>query len=493
MARATAGTRFCASDGRSVRVAHALASLAAAALVAAWASAQLAEPAAQPARHVPNDPLFGRQWPLDNFGQGGGVIDADVDAPEAWAITRGSPDIVIAVLDDAVQLDHPDLAANLAGAGRDFRVEPPLATAKPRFAADRHGTAVAGVAVARGDNALGVTGICPLCRLLPIAVDGTASFGTAAALRYAIASGADVINISWGYSRARRSATDDAIRAALEAAATHGRNGRGTLVVVSAANEPVDNCSGPTLDLAALDSVLAVSVADHHDEIGGAGYGPCLDLLAPAKPRQATTIGVMTTDRTGIDGNTGGDYHETFGGTSAAAPLVTGIAGLLLSLNPQLTRVELQRLLEHTADKVDPMRAAYDSRGFSERAGFGRVNAARSLVPNVTISVMPGTVGVGEPFAITVTASAPFGLDSVWWFTVGIPAPRNDALQRRLLAGQIVDSVTFSGVTMATPGTFVLGADARDRRYATPLQGYPHTASQAGRPATATLSVIERD
>src|SRR5688572_5359399 len=76
-------------------------------------------------RHVPNDPSFAQQWPLDNHGQGGGTVDADVDAPEAWAITRGAPAILIAILDDAVQLDHPDLAPNIASAGRDFRAHPP--------------------------------------------------------------------------------------------------------------------------------------------------------------------------------------------------------------------------------------------------------------------------------------------------------------------------------------------------------------------------------
>ena len=138
---------------------------------------------------------------------------------------------------------------------------------------------------------------------------------------------------------------------------------------------------GPTLDLAALDSVLGVGVADFRDRIGGAGYGPCIDLVAPSTPESKMTLGVLTTDRTGIDGHVDGDYHETFGGTSAAAPLVAGIAGLLLSLNPELTRAELQQLLEQTADKVDTVNAGYDARGFSSRAGFGRVNARALSCP----------------------------------------------------------------------------------------------------------------
>jgi subtilisin family serine protease len=442
-------------------------------------------------RHVPNDPLFARQWPLDNHGQGGGAADADVDAPEAWAITRGSPAIVIAVLDDAVQLDHPDLAPNIAAAGRDFRASPPRETAAPREPTDRHGTAVAGIVAARGDDALGVTGVCPQCGLLPIAVDGVdneASAATADAVRWAVARGADVINMSWGYARAHAPAADEALRQALEAAAREGRGGRGTLIVVGATNDAVDNCAGPALDLAALDSVLAVGVADFRDRTGGSGYGPCIDLVAPSTPRGKTTLGVPTTDRTGIDGHTGGDYHETFGGTSAAAPLVAGIAGLLLSLNPELTRSELTQLLEQTADKIDAAHAGYDARGFSARAGFGRVNAARALVPNVAIMVAPSTVHVGEAFSVTITASAPFGLDSVSWLVEGVPATS----RRRQLGGQVFAATTFADVTLDRAGTFVLIADARDRRFASPRTGYPHAASQTGRSATAMLVVIER-
>ncbi|HEY3517534.1 MAG TPA: S8 family serine peptidase [Gammaproteobacteria bacterium] len=442
-------------------------------------------------RHVPNDPLFSRQWPLDNQGQGGGGDDADVDAPEAWAITRGSPTIVIAVLDDAVQLDHPDLAPNIAAAGRDFRADAPRTTAAPREVTDRHGTSVAGVVAARGDDGIGVTGVCPQCRLLPIGVDGVddaVSVATADAVRYAVSQGADVINLSWGYARAHPPRADAALRAALEAAVTEGRDGRGTLIVVGATNDAVDNCAGSTLDLAALDSVLAVGVADFRDRIGGAGFGPCIDLVAPSTPERKSTLGVLTTDRTGIDGHAGGDYHETFGGTSAAAPLVAGIAGLLLSLNPDLTRPELQQLLEQTADKIDATNAGYDARGFSVRAGFGRVNAARALVPNVAIVVTPSTVHVGEPFSVTVTASAPFGLDSISWLAEGVPA----ASHERKLAGQVFASATFDGVTLDRAGTFVLAADALDRRFGNPLPGYPHAASQAGHGATAVLTVIER-
>ena len=368
---AGAFTRACAIGG-NMRLRRLLAGgLAAASFVAVGA--------ADPERHAsaaPNDPLFASQWPLAG-GEHAGA--ADVGALEAWRYTRGSPDVLIAVLDDGVQLDHPDLAANIGSAGRDFGVDPPRADASPRTPADRHGTAVAGVVAARGDNGIGVTGICPLCQILPIRVEGASSAGLAAAFRYAVEQGADVITNSWGRGEHARLAEDSALRGAIEHAARSGRGGRGALVVFAVTNDAVDNCTSERADVVSLPEVLAVGAANHRGEVGGSGFGDCLDLVAPTKPADRSTVGVPTTDRTGIDGHTADDYYLDFGGTSAAAPLVAGVAGLLLSLHPDLTRAELAAILLRTADKVEPDGAAYDASGFSRRAGYGRVNAARAV------------------------------------------------------------------------------------------------------------------
>lgn len=445
--------------------------------------------------HVPNDPKFAEQWALENTGQGTQLpvpaTGGDVDATTAWTYTLGSPDVLIAVLDDGVQLDHPDLAANIAGPGRDF-TEDSQGSAAPRQAADRHGTAVAGVAAARGDNAIGVSGICPRCRILPIRVHGSSNLGTAAAFRYAVEQGADVITNSWGYTAAVPYAADAAVRDAIDSAAREGRNGRGTVVVFGTTNESVDNCAGERADISSLDGVIAVGVANHRDEVGGSGYGACLDVVAPAKPRDRSTVGIVTTDRTGIDGHTGNDYYAGFGGTSAAAPLVAGIAGLLLSLNPKLERTDVQRILEHTAEKIDREHVTYDARGFSERAGYGRVNAARALVPHVTIAVAPATVAAGEPFSVTVTASAPFGLDSVWWYGKRTGDAALDAPHRLPAGGAYYRSLTWSNLTIDEPGVFTLAADARDVRYGDGAPGYPHRAGERMSVPTAQLTVIER-
>jgi subtilisin family serine protease len=199
---------------------------------------------------------------------------------------------------------------------------------------------------------------------------------------------------------------------------------------------------------------------------------------------------VVTTDRLGVAGHTADDYYAGFGGTSAAAPLVAGIAGLLLSLNPDLTRDELQQILEHTADKIDAAGADYDAAGFSERAGFGRVNAARALAPTVKIAASATRVTAGEPFSVTITASAPYGLESVWWTLR--EAGSDGATHRRELAGEPIESVTWSQVVLDSPGTYTLVADARDVRHTDTQSGYPHRAGERTLPPFVQLTVVER-
>ncbi|MFN3919121.1 MAG: S8 family serine peptidase [Methylohalobius sp.] len=196
---------------------------------------------------TPNDPLFPQQWHLDNLER----LEADVDAPNAWKITQGSPNIVIAIIDDGVELNHPDLVDNI------FRNPRELLNGRdddgngfiddiwgwdfvdndnnpnPTFSEDNHGTAVAGVAAARGGNGIGVTGVCPFCTILPVRIgffDFFDTFATAFAIRYA-ASLADVLNNSWGGG-----IPSSALQSAIRDAITFGRGGKGSVVLSAAGN-----------------------------------------------------------------------------------------------------------------------------------------------------------------------------------------------------------------------------------------------------------------
>ncbi len=209
---------------------------------------------------TPTDTYYAQQWHLNNTGQSGGRHDADVDAAEAWETTKGSSEIVIAVLDDGVDLAHEDLHDNLLGNsgeianndldddnngyvddrnGWDFYSN----DEDPSHAGDDdHGTSVAGVAAATGNNDKGVAGCAFECRLMPVKVDEGHAFresDMAEAIRYAAGftpddrrwRGADVLNISKGFSSA------PVIDEALHDAAVNGRDGKGCVVFCSSGNE----------------------------------------------------------------------------------------------------------------------------------------------------------------------------------------------------------------------------------------------------------------
>lgn len=212
---------------------------------------------------VPNDPSFADfQWHLNNTGQGGGTPGADAKLPAAWEITTGKTNIVIAILDDGVQLDHPDLAANIfvnTGEvpnnnidddangvaddvhGYDFFND--LPDPSPYDAEDNHGTAISGIAAAVGNNGLGVAGAAYGCRILPLkAIEGEYRLSDsqfAKALRYAAGlnasgartwRGADVINISLAFDQS------SVVNSALVDAAIRGRDDLGCPIMVSAGN-----------------------------------------------------------------------------------------------------------------------------------------------------------------------------------------------------------------------------------------------------------------
>lgn len=214
---------------------------------------------------TPNDTLFGNQWHLNNTGQGGGTAGADVKATSAWNLQTGSSLTTIAIVDDGAEKTHEDLAANIftnpgeiAGNGIDddhngyiddvhgWDFSNDDNDASPFSSDDNHGTAVSGVAAARGNNALGVTGACQNCKILPVKIfspDYAGDVATANALRYA-ASFADVINNSWGGG-----APSATLQSAIQTATTNGRAGKGSVVLFASGNYASGNfmINGPVL------------------------------------------------------------------------------------------------------------------------------------------------------------------------------------------------------------------------------------------------------
>ena len=338
----------------------------------------------------PDDPFFPNQWHLENNGQNGAVAGADVSAEQAWAFTLGDPNVVIAVLDDGLDLGHPDLAQNLWANsaelnngldddgnsfiddlnGWDF-CDDDNDPGHKHDLTEGHGTAVAGIAAAVQNNGLGVSGIAPNCKLLPLKIfdgdDYCGDFSTGQAIRYA-AQYAAVINCSWGGGGAS-SALEDAIIFAR----TQGRNGKGSLILCASGNDGISPISYP----ARYPWCVGVGASNSSDfRSSFSNYGIGLSLLAPS--------GNWTTDMTGLgrgfdDGEGTGNYTAIFGGTSSATPLAVGAAALLISLDADLTADQVAAALQQTADLIQPNSAEYDHWGHSRKYGFGRLNAAQAL------------------------------------------------------------------------------------------------------------------
>ena len=303
---------------------------------------------------------------------------------DAWGVTRGNSSIKVAVLDDGMDLSHPEFAGKVF---RQFDFANNTADANPKDATDNHGTACAGVAVAAGVKAFGAA---PNCSLIAVRTPGFLGVSDEARMfTWAADNGADVISCSWGPEDGT-GATDplpDATRAAIHEIVRpggRGRSGKGIAVFWAAGN---GNESVSLDGYASNPEVIAVGAANSSETRSWySDFGPEVWICAPSSGD--SNLGqkrIFTTDRRGSAGyNTGstangdaaGDYTSKFGGTSSATPLAAGIAGLILSVNPNLTAQQVRDVLKDTADKIG---SGYDGSGHSPEYGYGRVNALRAV------------------------------------------------------------------------------------------------------------------
>lgn len=314
--------------------------------------------------YTPNDLLAGAQYNL-----------TITNAEQAWDLSTGNSNVVIAMVDDAVLLTHEDLANKIwVNTGEipgnftdddlngyiddvngwdaaDWDNDPnPPPTATTSFFS--HGTHCAGIAAAETDNALGVASMGFGTTIMPvkIATDPTAAItGAYLGVDYAIANNADVISMSWGggaYSSTYQLLFDAA-------------NSQGIVCVAAAGNS---NTSAPMYP-AAYNHVISVGSTDSNDfKSGFSNYGSTIDVMAPGSSIFSTTAGNSS------------DYG-TKSGTSMACPLVAGLAALMLDLDPSLTPDSLEICLESTCDSIDALNP-----GYSGQLGAGRINAYQALL-----------------------------------------------------------------------------------------------------------------
>jgi subtilisin family serine protease len=364
------------------------------------------------AMNSPNDEQYvaGQQW---------GVTQ--VKAEQAWDITTGSTDIVIAILDTGTATDHPDLESKIVG-GYDFanRDDNP-------YDDEGHGTYTAGIAAAESNNGQGVVGMSWGARIMPVKVlRGPQGTGTeediALGIRWAADNGARIINASLGGDE-----DSPVMREAVQYAAE-----RNVLVVAAAGNTPDGKPHYP----AGYDSVLAVGATGRSDTFTGfSSWGRYVDVTAPG-------VGILST------GWDGGITYEYQNGTSASCPFVSGVAALVWSVNPSLTAVQVKQIIEDSSDDLG-------NPGWDEHYGMGRLNAHKAVLmaqqgpppprtptpvgqpTNTPLPTMTPAPGQGPNIQVSTTNVAPGSLISI----VGGGFGPNELVDLRLVIGGRTDGL----------------------------------------------------
>jgi subtilisin family serine protease len=332
---------------------------------------------------APNDPRFldGTLWGLHNTGQGGGTVDADIDAPEGWDIRTSASNVVVAVLDTGIRATHEDLADNLwvhpVDGGHGWNA---LTDGNDPVDDEGHGSLVSGIIGASGNNGKGVVGVAwdvqlMACKCLDSSGQGSLS-DLIACIDYARANGAHLINASL---------VVEEFSLALSNAVAQTR-AAGILFVASSGNAGTDLDVRPVYPACFdCDNLVCVAYSTRNDQLGSqSNYGATqVDLVAPGQAMYST---FWVADNFYL----GGSYLS---GSSFAAPYVTGALALLRAKYPLDTH---QQIIARLLEGVDPVSALAGKCGTG-----GRLNLRNALSPPVRLT--PGPSVPGDPFRLRVT------------------------------------------------------------------------------------------
>lgn len=364
---------------------------------------------------VPRDPKWLELWAMKNYGQDSrngteGLEDADIKATQAWKVTRGSRDVVVAIIDTGIDYSHPDLKENIWVNQKELDGIPGVDDDGNGYADDKygwdfvsatreapyhgqlgdpdpmddngHGTHVAGTIGASANNGAGVVGVNWVVRMMGCKfLSGTGSGSSVdayRAIRYATKNGVDIMSNSWGGGE-----FSQLLEMAIKEAAKEG-----VLFVAAAGNDENDNDAKPSYPANyKVDNVLSVAASDNRDELASfSNYGyKTVHLAAPG-------VAITSTYPVALSSNT--EPYRAFSGTSMATPHVSGAAALVLAANPALKKdpIGLKKRLMEAVDwrpqmagrvasggRLNLLNAVTGTRGFAPPMNEGWVEESYQL------------------------------------------------------------------------------------------------------------------
>ncbi|MFC2160482.1 S8 family serine peptidase [Acidobacteriota bacterium] len=337
----------------------------------------------------PNDLRFFDLWGLHNTGQNSGIVDADIDAPQAWDLTTGSPDVVVAVIDSGVDYNHEDLKTNMwrnpgeipgneiddddNGYIDDYHGIDAINKSGDPMDDDGHGTHASGSIAAVGNNGIGITGVCWNCRIMALRFLSREGGGTISdeveCIQYAVNQGVKIISGSFGeydFSQSEKNAIDAA-------------GNSGVLFVFAVGNDGENNDIKPHYPSAHdSENIISVGVSNRNDQlVSWSDYGlTTVDVAAPGDDILSTVL------------NNG---YQTESGTSMATPHVAGLAALIKSYNPSLNWLDIKNLILDNGDKIPS--------ALGKIVSGSRINAYKALMgeKKIVLNLQAGAGGTTSP------------------------------------------------------------------------------------------------
>jgi subtilisin family serine protease len=419
---------------------------------------------------LPADTYLADEWHLRNEGYiASGKYStkkgADAKVIDAWnrLNSLGSTEVVVAIIDNGIDINHPDLKNKVYRPFDLWTQSDRLSDGDPTFT---HGTPCASLAVAIA-NGQGMVGVAPNARFMPVSGTSFSVRATEQMFDYCVQNGADVISCSWGTTDPRYS-LNSLKEEAIANAAKKGRNGKGCVILFAGGNEGMDFVNF----YAAHPDVICVAACDSKDRYASySNQGMEVTVCAPSNG-DFPLIAARAWWDPGTDARGSGAWkywadgvdrpgpYKHFGGTSGATPIVAGICALMLSANPNLTAKEVKNILKQTADKIgDP--SEYTN-GHSRKYGYGRVNADKAVAEALrrkdgaagTVappSEVTGPIASGQGlfrFSVEKQASQGYGVQMGVFADYGNVLINAEKLQRQFSQPIIVNINELNGKTV---------------------------------------------